>query len=357
VNGAPLFAFGGYAGSVGDVDADGVPDFAVVGVAGGSGAVALYFGGGDAAALAAADVVIVTPGRFVTYVNGIGNFNQLAADGATAYGDLAIGGASGNANNFVNIVAGRSRAAWTAAPTIDASQYNAANGITRLVAGAAGATVAAAGRSIDASDIDGDGRTEVLFSAGGSWGRVFLFEGGDNLAATLTHPVASNGSREVADLCPPVGGTPSFWGSNISGGIDLDGQAGDDFVIGNYNIKKIVPVSAGLQRLDCFGRGPASYGALMNVAGDIDADGTLDLIASHFDDGNTSAHLFFNDGAGRFGGADVNGQREADVTLGTNFPRRKIGIDGLGDIDRDGFDDFGVVYKEPGGALRAVLYY
>ncbi len=357
VNGTALSAFGGFAGSVGDVDGDGTPDFAVVGVSGGNGAVALYFGGGNAAQIAAADVVILTPGRFVTYATGIGNFNQLAGDPAGGYGDLAIGGANGNANNFVNVVAGRSRAAWTAAATIDASQYNAATGITRLVAGAAGATVAAAGKSIAAGDIDGDGRTEVIFSGGGSFGRVFLFEGGDALAATLTHPVANNGSREIADLCPPApGGATSFWGSNMFGGVDLDGQPGEDFAIGNYNIKKIVTVSGGLLRLDCFGRNPASYGAYMNDVGDVNDDGARDIIASHLDDGHVEAHIFYNDGAGRFGGDEVGGQRSADITL-NSFPRRKRGVDGLGDIDGDGFDDFGVVYKEPGGALRAVLYY
>lgn len=360
VAGAALVAFGGYAAGVGDVDADGLPDFAVVGVTADftAGAVALYLGSGDPADLVQADAVILTPGgRLVTYVAGIGNFNQLDADGEVLFGDLAIGGDTRSADgNFINIVAGRSRAAWRAASPIDASALDAAAGVTILRVPGAGNM--AAGRSIAASDANGDGRTDVMFSTGSSWGRVFMFRGGDQLPAELAHPVADGGSVQLEHLCPPdqPGSTP-VWGSNILGGVDLDGAGGQDFVVGDYNLKRIVPVASDLSRLDCFNRSPQSYGAIMAFAGDVDADGTTDIIASHLDDGVPEAHVFFNDGTGRFGlGDNPSGHRTPDVTLGSPA-RRKLGVAGLGDIDGDGFDDFGVVIKEAGGALRAVLFH
>jgi hypothetical protein len=355
VNGTAVASFGGYAGGVGDVDGDGLGDIAVVTVTGDfqQGATALYFGSNDPVQLATPDVVILTPARrYVTYAQGIGNFNQLAGDGATTYNDLAIGGASGG--NFVNIIAGRSRAAWTASATIDASVLNQANGVTRLVV--PGNANNGAGRSIAAGDMDGDGRTDVMISTGPSWGHVFWFKGGNSLPTDFTANAQTQGWGELADSCPPPPGTVSFWGSNLHGVADLDGQPGADFLVGDYNSKAIAAVSGQLQPLDCFRRSAQSYGAIMNSAGDVNDDGTTDVIASHFDPANIEAHVFYNNGHGRFGGADVNGLRTPDIVFNT-LPARKIGATGLGDVNGDGFDDLGVVYKEPGGALHAVLFY
>ena len=112
----------------------------------------------------------------------------------------------------------------------------------------------------------------------------------------------------------------------------------------------------GLNSLDCFGRSRSLFGARFDLAGDIDGDGSVDIISGHNDE-NTDAYIFYNDGQGQFGTGAVQSPRGYQVLIddaGLTYQ----GVAGIGDFNGDGRDDFAVAVKQPGaGNLEVIVYY
>ena len=374
VDAAALDGHGVYITGIGDVNADGLADIAAIGydeplamIAFGLAptwktVVAIYLGDADPAELATPDAVITMTDRQATFVAGVGNFNHLAGDLAN-YDDIVIGGDNmpGTATN-VYVVSGRATGDWPA--VIDLDVLDAATGITEL-----SIPEAKAGRFISgAGDLDGDGLDDVAFSAGGSFNNVYVFAGQAPLAESYTYNALSNDTVKLAHPCPdPDPLVTGTFGSYFSGGFDLTGDGSGDLVIGDRSLQQLIPYSevnpatetlADLTNTDCAKTGLGLYGSSFDIAGDIDGDGALDLIATHqdADPAVTEANILYNDGNGLFGQAAPGGTRTADVTIDASGIR-KLGVAGIGDFDNDGDDDIAVIVKQPAGNFEIIIYY
>lgn len=350
-NGAPVEQLGIEGDAIGDVNGDGLGDFALIGVQAdfSGGLVAVYFGDEDPDALAEADVLIPTPGRFVTRVTGAGNFIQRAEDDQmeAAYDDLLIGGAAAvDGSDFVYAVAGRP--GWPASLEIGAA--NAANGVHHLtVAGAVNAGAALSG----AGDLDGDGLTEIAFSGSAelSFGQAYVFYGGRDLPGDYSYAAGSDDTVQLTHPCP---GNQPLFGSFIDGGRDLtgDGDGLGDLMVGDRRSQRLVAFDQDLDAVDCFGNSSALLGVFFDATGDFDGDGVADVITSQVDPQRPEALIFVNDGAGRFGLGDQAAPRRAQLTLGAPA-LRKLGVAAIGDVGGDPIagDAFAFVVLTAEGAL------
>ena len=374
VDGEPLDGQGIYVTGVGDLNGDGFADLAAIGfdqpiseIAFGIAptwktAVAIYFGTADPAALAVPDSVILMTDRQGAFVAGVGNFNHLAADGGTAYDDLVIGGDNmpGTSTNLF-VVAGRATVDWP--PEIELGVLDASGGVTELTV-----PETRAGRFITgAGDLDGDGLDDIAFSAGGGFNHVYVFAGQAPLAVNYAYDVGNFDTVKLAHPCPsPDPGNLGAFGSDFAGGRDLDGDGRSDFVVGDRTLQQLIPYSAvnpvdetlaDLANTDCAKTSYGLFGSSFDVAGDIDGDGDLDLVATHQDSDPTvtESTILYNNGEGVFGHIERGGNRTADVVLDSGL--RQLGVAGLGDFDGDGDDDVGAIVKQPDGNFEIMIYY
>lgn len=360
-NGA-VFQFGLYANGIGDVNGDGLQDFSIIGIAGDySGSIAaVYFGSADPVALAVADSIVYTPGRYFTRIAGVGNFNHLTSDenAGVNYNDFIIGGTAQSNQDYAFVIAGRATADWGA--SIDATVTNVATGVTWIsVPGRRniGGSVSAAG------DLNNDGFGDVVISAGNSptdWDGAYVFYGGQDLPANYAYDALEATTFRLVNPCPAQS---TNFGSSMRGGVDLTGDANGlgDFIVGDRTSRRLSIWDEDQTSTDCFGRSVQNYGAIFDIAGDINNDGYDDLLTSHNNYSNNpdfGVWVYYNDGSGMFGTDGVESPRGADFII-SSPSRHYIGTAGLGNFDGDanGYDDFGVVYKEPGGTLRLRIFY
>lgn len=343
--------FGVVAAAAGDLNGDGAPDVAVQGYLEGfaGAAVALYFGCTepcDRAGLSTADALIVTVGgRFTNSLAGVGDVWRPTGAG---FDDLLVGGGLGGETDAF-VVAGR--ADWPVPPaTVAIGPGGDGADVARLITPEGPAGIYAAGLG----DLDGDGFDDLALSAGGAIDASYVFYGGAWPGAVA---FVADDPRTVrlSDPCPAA--NPSF-GTAFVGGVDLDGDAGGrpDFAVGNRANKRVVVFDSDRATLDCFGRSPVQYGRFFDLAGDVDGDGAVDLVATHGDPAVSAAHIFFNDGLGRFGVGAMISPRGAHVTLDQPL-RRKLGVAGAGDVDGDGRPDVAAVYLDGDAAMTWIVYY
>ena len=183
-------------------------------------------------------------------------------------------------------------------------------------------------------DINGDGRCEIAVGAelhdsgGTSSGRVYIYSGIDGSLLT-TCDGESSGDR---------------FGFSIDGGSDLNGDGVPDLVVGasqndeaGSNAGKIYAISGADYSVIFSALGEASndrLGFSVAIAGDVDGDGTEDVIAGaprHDDGGPDSgrAYVFLAPSGAVH---HVFGSSADDEEVGYD-------VDGLGDIDGDGLSD------------------
>jgi hypothetical protein len=344
--------------SLGDVNGDGINDYAVIGVQNGfvGLAIGLYFGCNacERNELATPDsLIFANSGRLLSVVANAGNFNQRAGD-AASFNDIFLGGTiSAPANpTTAFVVAGRVNWPDLDAPIIlDDDPAINSEGVTVLnvpdgKAGYAGAGV---------GDLNVDGADEIVFSAG-TPSVVYRFNGGFDLPDSITYAPNNPGTVIVAHVCSI---DPDGFGEHIlGGGSNLDGNAGNrpNYVISDGINRRVMVFDETDQIVDCFGRSRSLFGNVVDMAGDIDGDGFLDLIVSHSGE-QSDAFVFYNDGFGQFGDGALEAPRGAHIILQElNLP--KLGVAGLGDMNGDGLADIGALVKQPGaGNLELVIYY
>jgi len=177
---------------------------------------------------------------------------------------------------------------------------------------------------IAASDLDGDGRADLVVTNGGSQTLSVLHnDGGGHFAPAVDYPTGGSGGAFPFAVAA----------------ADLDGDGSPDLVVAN-------PGSDGLAVL--FNRGHGTFGPPVEydagfwqgyystptdvAAVDLDGDGALDLVA--FNAGSASVIVLHNDGAGHFSPA-VN--YETDGASGT------AGSLAIGDFNHDGHPDVAFV--------------
>ncbi|MGC6416095.1 MAG: FG-GAP repeat domain-containing protein [Bradymonadia bacterium] len=350
-----FFGLGG--ANVGDVNGDGTDDLAVIGVrnAFAGSAIALYFGCPAAcnrADIATPDALITAnDGRLLSVVAPAGNFNQRDGDGASI-DDIFLGGSISAPATPTTAFVVSGRADWPALPaSIVVADDPAATSDGVIVLNVPDGKAGYAGTGV--GDISGDGRDDIVFSAGNP-SVIYRFNGGVNLPDSITYAPGNADTGVVAHVCSA---NPDGYGEHIIGGIDLDGDpAGlSNFAVSDGINRRIVVFDENEQSIDCFGRSRSLFGNVFDYAGDIDGDGFQDLVVSHSDI-DADAFVFYNDGLGRFGDGDGAADRSAHIVLDLpNLP--KISVAGLGDVNGDGLDDFGALVKQPGaGNLQLIIY-
>lgn len=326
------------AGALGDVNGDGVDDIALLGYSPTFDAsrIALYFGGARAD-VATPDAIITLPGRLTNFVTGVGDFTGGLGDG---FNDVFIGGSPGGGGNTAFVVHGRAN--WPA--TLDA--VNALTGVTQLTIPEEHAGVFAAG----IGDIDGDGNDDLALGGGGNFDVTYVFYGARDLPLLPIDNI-----RRVALVNPCIDPSTSF-GSWFAGGKDLTGDGTPDFMVGARGHKRVAVFDQDLASVDCVGRTEVQFGVNFDIAGDLNGDGSLDLIVTHRDNQGrpSDAMAFYNDGTGHFGGDQL--PRVPDVRF-TEALRPRLGAAGLGDFNGDGLDDVVTIYKVQGGPLRAIVHF
>ncbi|MEO0715929.1 MAG: hypothetical protein AAFY58_02945, partial [Planctomycetota bacterium] len=245
---------------------------------------------------------------------------------------------------------------------------------------------------IDAGDIDGDGNAEIAFS--GAFSDVSGFDAGRVFVALSSQLAAADAADGTSDGTIVLGATPptgviSFEGDagdiagySVTPTGDLSGDGKGELLIGEKGTLHIVtseflgtqsggvalslsalasdPAVSGIETLTSPGDG--SFAQVARSAGDVDGNGTDDLLITIDDVERTPntpgrVQLVFGEGIT----AAIAGQPYTGPTSYTftgDDTEEGIGwwLNGIGDVDGDGLGDLLVAAPDgPGGGVVAVL--
>ncbi|MBU1430125.1 hypothetical protein KKF91_06105 [Myxococcota bacterium] len=327
-------AFLSMGGGIGDVNGDGIPDFALGGLtADFSGSqVSIYLGCAAPADCSRDDIITpdatLTLGgfRYLNNVIGLGDF-----DGG-GFGDLLVGGSLAGGGSQAYVVSGRATGDWAGATLDLLTDATALNVPGRAFAGTAAVAVPRA-----------DGVDVILSTGQGAAGAAWRFSGPGAAPVQIVNP------------CP---GVDPYFGSYMGGGVDLNGDGAADLLIGDRNSKRIAFFDgAGAGDSACFALNPALdlFGFVFDTAGDINGDGAVDVLVTHQEpQSTTDAFILYNDGAGGFGqGATINRLPDVRVTLPAAW---KLGVAGIGAFNAGSEDDFAVATPAP-DAIQITVFY
>lgn len=365
-----FLAYGVQATGIGDVNADAVPDVGVIGfwlddAFNPVTVVGIYFGsgGGNRPAVAAPDAVVTITGGFYGTLGSAGNFIQPAGD-MVPFDDIVVGHDFIGANPGAVVVAGRSSADWTGFALGDAgtgvnidatANADRANGIISvLVPGA----IANPGGAFGNTGNGPDGLSNLIYSVNVAAGifDAYWFRGvaGNDIPAdTYTYVQADANTVRIPYPC---GGTRNYWGSSIAGGVDLDGDENGygDFVLADRDRSTHAVFTNDGQFIDCFRGSTLINGSFLSIAGDPNGDGATDVVYMPFD---SPVGVLYNDGDAVFGlSGVVNGLDRSDLIFRPDAEVRHLGVVGVGDMNRDGRDDIGILTYDDADMTLTVFY-
>ena len=330
----------GYALTTGDLNADGTTDLAVGAhyYNTSTGRVYIFYNDGAyPTGAASADVTITgEAGSYFGYDLTTGDLN---ADGTT---DLAVGAYLYASNQGRAYIFHNDGTIPTTAATADVT-----------ITGEAGATYF--GEALTTGDLDGDGTTDLAVGAynySSFTGRAYIFHNDGTIPTTA-------GTADVII----TGEANTMFGTALTTG-DLNADGTEDLAVGGdyytsyqgrtyifYNDGDI-PTTAATADVTITGEASSGFGRALTT-GDLDADGTTDLVvgADYYSTSTGRAYIFHNDGAIPTTAAT------ADVTItgesGSIFGKTLA----VGDLNFDGETDLvvGAYNYSPGG--RAYIFY
>ena len=320
--------------STGDLNADGKVDLVVgaYGYSTNTGRAYIFYNDGSIPTTAAtADVTLTgeTTSNYFSFSISIADYNR---DGAN---DLAVG-AYGNASFVGKVYIFNSTPATGSATTANTS-------ITGTVASGE------FGYALTSGDFNADGVQDLMVGAEASTGRTFLFTGGDNFSWTLeqqalgSNRIQPNVTGEEIQITGKSGVTGNFGYAMTSG--DFNGDGRKDLAIGAetdggstdgkvYIFYNDGDYSSGATSADAIiaGRSGDRFGNDL-VAGDMNADGKVDLIVAGTYTGTGYINIFYNDGS------YPENASQADVVI-TGDSLTSSGTKVVtGDLNADGKDD------------------
>jgi hypothetical protein len=349
--------------ALGDINGDGEDDFAYGTQNGG---VAVFFGGPDLSPTP--DVTIAGPPtqspahEFGANVAGLGDIN---GDGLPDFAVSAriLSHAHAPLGGTVYIFYGRSSSAeWAALAPIALS---ISPGCGADLCFHSSDSAAALGSAVTSTDFNGDGETDLVIGAQNRTaddstqrvGRVYVVLGGSQLAAGGVFELGGTALNGFI-INPPSTGSRNF-GINVAA-VGFGSDARGDLVIsalgrnvGGENISAEVFSVLGRQHpgfegLATFSAGPAfaigspnDFGNPMRAVGDLNADGFGDVWVSTNFDLNGVSPVYLGRSTG-FSGVSLFGytndvvDNEWGVYVATGF-HTELGR--LGDLDSNGFDD------------------
>ncbi len=306
----------------GDVDGDGYDDVIIGAPQASSRVGRVYLHHGSAAGVSeSADTTLSGPSSNSNFGASVAGAGDVNGDG---YDDVIVGAnAVSSSTGQATIYHGSARGvSTTAATTLSGPSSSASFGVS----------VASAG------DVDGDGYDDVIVGASGvssSTGRAYVHHGGSSgVSTTVTSTLVGFSSS-------------NYFGFSVTSLGDVSGDGYDDVAVGSYGY------SSSTGRVSIFhgsasgvnsvaaatlaGTSSSAFGYSVAGAGDVDGDGSPDLVvgANNLSSGYGGAYVFYGTGAGM--------ATSAGTTLSPpGFFSSSPQISPVGDLDGDGYDDFAV---------------